>query len=865
MSKLTDTAIRIDEFEITQSIQNVENCVTLLQGKDAYVRVYYLMIDDDVITYDAFTCELTISFDDQDPTLKERVFYPINEVAFNKRSSLMEQRLSWTKSINFRIPAKYLTKKQRSTKAEISVTFKIAQGRLRVGKEWVQATNRFFNGEECYQFVKKFKPPTELNLRVVGYRYSDFEQSIEVVPTEAELRAIQEFIQSAFPVSTLNWSTIIIDAPREFRKLRSTTTKEERVEESVDLVYSLMFQHLLAIRNQDLSQHLALPLEPDSKSLGQSKRDENTIYLGVISDPTGRLGGAAMSIPQHPTTHVVAFTEPDSEGVLGAHELAHLLGRFHPGIPDKNIHDKYIGQSNQYPKKTDPFCKSCGKLSAPKPPPKCSDYKCVHSNGLISFAQHDEKNIVLGVDQRKTINKKNILRHDENYDLMTYIFPQWLSPHSYEGILKRVREVGSEELGNGSYRDSNLRYLNVIGDYQLNTKSGAINSALPTAFMVSEPLDDTDCDPVSNRFIYTLRVIYKIIFFASINKASIFQELEKEANANNLDWFYKKIVNTLKKGEICFECFFPIALKIPESDANRELGVFQEIIPFIFSFTSNFTVFPTAIFLNHRCIDIDVFHIPNIGFNPVDFPLPDPIDDDPDPIYLEYDVDEGNFYLNYDLVKLKESDSFDMTPPTLFQELPYSFANQNADALSIYKQFRTIFNLLLRIEGAITTTTQFKRNRKLKGKCDPHCSEGGEWQTVGVSNRRNERIWLNPVVSARLNSRGRDEVLNIKNASVHEFPRIKDVHGKKYSELGIEFRVLVTFFGLTFVLCESECGKVFGDKKLKSLVFRIKATGSMGRQRENYHVKIDETSEAEAEKHRKYYKPTAQLKSEKCE
>ena len=904
------TKIEITGYEVVQSIQNVGykdqhgedqgNEVSLLRGKDTYLRVYFSKKHYHY-KYDAFTCKLKISFPNQSILGKE--YEVLNEVEFHENATLMEQRLDWNKSINFKIPGEHLKTvcdENESDKNEIEISFSLYEVRFRRKNDWNSSgppSSNFFSGKYAPLFKKIFQPPSVLNLRLVGYRYSDFEQSIEVLPTEAELRTIQEFVQSAFPISTLNCSTIIIDAPREFRKLRSTTTREERALENIDLVYTLMFQHLLAIRNQDISQKLAVDIfDPETTPASFSVNDDKTIYMGVISDPTGRLGGAVMKIPRNPSPHIVAFAEPDPEGALGAHELAHQLGRLHPGIPDSKIHTKFLGQANQYGNGNH-FCNSCSVSGIVKEPTRpVEDYRCVNRYGLISFDQSNDRKIVLGIDQRKSITKRNILRHDENHDLMTYRFPQWISPHSYEGILCWIREFEEKDFENGSDKNSVLTFVNVIGEYQLNARIGAIKSVLPTS-LASESLYTLEDSEIKSDL--KLRVIYHVKRSEPLDKIQGFQE-----SSNRLDDSVQKLIDALSEpgirncldniGECIVEVEFPIELKVRETDSNQEIGVFQQVMP---AFKPNPYINLRQIFLTHDTRDIAIFDPPNppAGFVPN---LPAPDDPDPDPIYIEYDVDNDSFFLNYDLLRLDDLNPDD--GKKLTEDGAHKGNNTNncletgkdkdiiSNELSIQNSqpedntlrpnvgispniiFRPFSSLLarLQVDGVVTTTIQFKRNSNLPDECNPHCSVGGNWQTVAVSNRRNERIWLNPVVSARLSSRGRDEAIrdelkNREKTTVHEFSRIEDIHGKKYCEQGIKFRVLVSFDLITLVLFDSDSGAIFNDprSKLKSLEFRVKANGSLGQEQENYFVKTSETKQDK--KLRKYYKSTVLSDSDK--
>ena len=193
----------------------------------------------------------------------------------------------------------------------------------------------------------EFLPEVTMHCRVVAYRYTDPESREVYTPSKGEIEVIRDYVEKAFPVTRLCWSSVTIDAPRSFNRLRAVAAPAAHTDEQVDRVYMALMQHLLALRNQDISQNAtSLSSMPDSEARG-CEFSPATLYMGVLNDPSGRFGRSSMDSPKFATPHVVAFAEGQSDGQMAAHEFGHILGRLHPGIPSKLVHGR-LGQTDQY-------------------------------------------------------------------------------------------------------------------------------------------------------------------------------------------------------------------------------------------------------------------------------------------------------------------------------------------------------------------------------------------------------------------------------------------------------------------------------------------------------------------------------------
>ena len=204
-------------------------------------------------------------------------------------------------------------------------------------------------------------------------------------------------------MSNVEWSANSIEAPASFTQLKNVLNENNKTEEKIDLLYQLMFQHLLALRARETS--LA-----DKDSI-----DPRTIYIGVLSDPTNRLGGASMDSPDYPTPHVIAFAESQSDGDLAAHEISHLLGCEHPGIPDKKLHGRLLGQSNQ------------SGLS-----PRELGISAVGQIAHRDATSHENR--LIGLRQQRGNLEPLLLDSTDFFEVTSYRLPAWVSQQTYEKL-----------------------------------------------------------------------------------------------------------------------------------------------------------------------------------------------------------------------------------------------------------------------------------------------------------------------------------------------------------------------------------------------------------------------------------------------
>lgn len=454
-------------FEVVQALQDIDNSVLLVQGKRTYVRVYLsaaaplygAKIDGKL----SATSDGKFILDSLDAISKIEVF---------KDQKIDDLRSDWSLSLNFEIADDFWQSLDSSADIEVQFKFELTKYDADNTSEVVS-----FSAEPNVKPVI-FSQPISLSLRIVNYRYMDLEDGAIYQPSDGDNLAFIEFVRAAYPVTSVVWSSIYIDAPSEFNKLQKIEVEEESAIERVDLLYKLLFQHLLALRNQEISRD---GLHDNTANMPSAANPipAKTIYIGMLDDPTDRFAGVSMDTPKFYTPHVVAFSGLDSNGMLPSHELAHLLGQLHPGIPNKKLHGK-LGQKNQLPK---------------------SEKQKINNIGLISGPSENKQ---IGLDSRNHPARPDILLADENFDLMTYRYPQWVSKYTYEGLYDRIKNLKPREIPETD------KYLTVIGEYNLNTRTAKINYVLRSSVNVRPHQDQLDKLGIADEnveFLYPLELV----------------------------------------------------------------------------------------------------------------------------------------------------------------------------------------------------------------------------------------------------------------------------------------------------------------------------------------------------------------------
>ena len=471
MSKANDLrGLRVTAFEAVQVVQSEFNDIPLVVGKPAWVRVY---LDSENLP-EGTEVWGTLRVADSRSRFLARL-HSEGCARPRKQAGFRQQRLDWSQTLNFRLTRDALEKslkrvpKRKSSEdssdlAQASVSFELIRAEVEVpGRR--RRVIREIADQSGFDKIAVVNGP-ELRCRIVFFKHRNRENVDFLEPTLGESAAIRRFVESAFPAGKVTWSMLTVAAPRRFMALGPVSRVSARTEEQVTRHYMRFFLHLLQLREQDIAHG----------------RDPRTLYLGLMFDPSGRFGGAAMDSPQFAAPHVVALTTPDTDGQLGAHELAHVLGRRHPGVPNKAHHGDRIGQ------KKEPGARRLTYTDV--------NYRA-DCAGFISArsAKYPDATYV-GLDSRNRGAEPRLLAQDQWFDLMTYRYPKWVSPVTYLGLLQRLREIDDEirfdadkilDPQNGRVKKNPNDSWTVIGEYDLGQRSGRIHYLGPSEYRTPVP------------------------------------------------------------------------------------------------------------------------------------------------------------------------------------------------------------------------------------------------------------------------------------------------------------------------------------------------------------------------------------------
>jgi hypothetical protein len=373
-----DNHFTVTAIEVTQAVQDLNNSVTLIAGKQTWVRVYVHKTVDDVTN--AMKGILSINLN-----AIEISFTSDAIVNVNANTTQHDQRLDATKSFNFLIPNEY-------TKPG-TVTFAL--------RGFIDPTGNFayYDCTNCddVKVDVTFQATPPLRLRVVDMPY-EFVPAAGATPQESAPRAIDyallnSWLGRAYPVPNLEISHTVVPYDQD-----------NAVQTNLDC--DVANARLASLRASEISSGV----------------DDRTHYLGFVANglmkmrgcsiiPTSPDPSAVGSLPTGAPTdaHRPGDSENDMDGSFadyyGGHELAHTFGRKHPGFCGSNSH---------------------------------SDPSFPYPNGLISYGTPDS---FYGFDIGDAANSipRVVLPGETTKDNMTYCHqPRWLSPYQYDGIRKQL-------------------------------------------------------------------------------------------------------------------------------------------------------------------------------------------------------------------------------------------------------------------------------------------------------------------------------------------------------------------------------------------------------------------------------------------
>lgn len=355
--------VTLDGLEVTQAIQDMAHTVPLVAVKTTMVRAYLSAAVGGPISVQGMLLARRKS-----PAGPWQPIPSLGAVIINpaENGQLRLKRESESKSLNFLLPTALCA--AGSCELKLSAVFQTAPFKPLIGPPAAKKT---------VQFVTS--PP--LRVRILGIRFNGGTPPAPIEPSSLDFALIRSWLQRAYPVASVMWSQLIVNAPQPWPFNAATINAFVR-----------------GIRVTDL--------------LGGV--DARTHYYGLVSDGNGSffMRGLASGIPGTADPSTVASGPTgvntwgwDTDGSYGdwytGHELGHTFGRFHAE-----------------------FCGAGG--GAPYP----------FTNGQLSnadgaFVGFDVGDASRGIPGRAL---PGVVWHD----VMSYCASQWLSSFTYTGIRDRL-------------------------------------------------------------------------------------------------------------------------------------------------------------------------------------------------------------------------------------------------------------------------------------------------------------------------------------------------------------------------------------------------------------------------------------------
>ena len=659
MAKLT-----VNHIELGQAIQNVNNDVPLIAGKPTWVRVY---LDTSGVSQQAeLVGELTIEIAGSTYKLIYRA--QSSPTRLRQLESLRDQRLDWSASLNFKLPDALL---RQAAGKKIVVSFASASV-VESNGDRIGVTE--LSGKQNVE-VDVCESPG-MHCRILLFRHRDRVNLDHVFPARGDAEAIKRYVENTFPVAEVSWSSVELAAPRNFRALEPVARESRRTQEQLTRSYMSFFQHMLAIREQDIADG----------------RNVDTLYLGLIEDPSGRFGGAAMDSPQFAAPHIVSMATADMEGQLGAHEIAHVLGRRHPGIPDCKRHNYVIGQHEEPGARKD--------ISGKHP---------INLRGYLSNGADEQSGDThLGLDYRFNRESPDLLAHDQYFDLMTYRYPKWISDFSYVGLQDRLEEIQRSRFTLDSGEAIAGRVWTVIGQYDLKRKAGKIFQVIEGCYKT--PMPDLDAKGLTVSEISALNRQTSVVklTWGSDSRASEcvyvrdFKHLDGSDSygvfqhtiglkGESLDRFRKLAGKTIDDSsrEDFYNSFRTLVL-----DSGRLRLVVNGVVADEIQAVKESRSERIEEYLKEIVQPSGTHRKENPAMDPGEF-------------FLQYSVDEGGYYLGY--------------------------------RWELDEVIEDHHQLL------VVTSIACQRRRHLQLDGQPDSKDDALWETISVNHRKRDRVWISPV------------------------------------------------------------------------------------------------------------------------
>lgn len=452
-------SVEVLGIEVVQSIQSLDHDVPLLAGKRTAIRVYLRPwhLSGNVPVAGV----LAVTRDHRQKFLSGSTLVELR--GNGAHPELEEQRRDLSLSLYFMMDA--------SDALPGEVAFSLAELRPAVHRDQRRGVQVVAHPPRAVEF----EHGPQLIVRLIAYRVRDPRRDESYHPSAADRFAARSFLTRAFPVAGLVWSESILDAPAGFAPPFSDGAASFQHPGALwQRKFDLLCAQLLAIRARDVDA-------------GQNPA---TRYYGMVHHPNDFFVGAVSDVPATPRPDIVGIGPADGQdGSYTGHEIAHMLGRLHPGIGGEQSHE-----DRAFPAEYE------GRLSS-------------------------ERERHHGFDVGDALRTPSVLPFDRWFDLMTYEQQLWVSAYTYLGLLQSLRDEEQQPLP----RIHKRPFLHVIGIYRLagQHSSGTIAHVFPGRVRSSWGIETRERVAVHGRGSDGQR-----LFIATVElKRSAAQDLPRDSGA----------------------------------------------------------------------------------------------------------------------------------------------------------------------------------------------------------------------------------------------------------------------------------------------------------------------------------------------
>ena len=458
--------IEVIMMEVNQSIQNWKHEIDLIRNKRTAVRVFIVTKETNE-TRDFSASLRGIVVEDDEETPFENLELPVNrgetiEVSHTRQDDYDDLRVNIDSTLNFILPEEWISIAEGSA-LRLELVFDEGEANIDCG---IGVANRVVTTENQNNYMcsrtLNFVGVNPPDLTMAAFSYTENAEStqnndlIDVADLREELFRIESILP--FPAIEFRQAENESYAELNFAETFMPLNREDYSEDN-DLTLFDATDILLELYNH----------------LDVSDTETRPLFLGVLpGDAIGRAWGLAHSSGRAASWYTDVFGYARNRG---AHELAHLFGRPHPGGFLDGPESTIVGACGEHvpPGEVYPYFASISAFREAN----------LHPSGLVPVLgnmpemnntedmQYDMTDEIWGLDTRfvnpddftssgfsageydRAVDALAVINPRDIFSLMSYCDPnmqrsqgRWVDRHNYEEIMS------SDNFGNNSLRQS---------------------------------------------------------------------------------------------------------------------------------------------------------------------------------------------------------------------------------------------------------------------------------------------------------------------------------------------------------------------------------------------------------------------------